>query len=156
MSPRLHYFKESTSLSMHGACVLTGLHLCVFLVWTAFNLSQQQNLQWYNFVIFPFNLWHMLKYCASVFKLKVLYVFFILPLRLFCLPFFFFLLTPQSLLTVCYWSGSWSLNWSMRSVTCLRYPTWAISLNNVFINWLIITVKLISRIYICVLPTIDL
>lgn len=73
--------------------------------------------------------------------------------------FFFFFASipiPQSLLTVCYWSSSWYLNWSMYSVTCLRYPTWAISLNNVFINWLIITVRLISCIYICVLSTIDL
>lgn len=72
--------------------------------------------------------------------------------------FFFFasMPIPQSLLTVSYWSSSWYLNWSMYSPTCLRYPTWAISLNNVFINWLIITVRLISCIYICMLSTIDL
>lgn len=34
---------------------------------------------------------------------------------------------PRSLLTVCYRSSSWYLNWSMSPVTCLRYPTWAIS-----------------------------
>lgn len=59
------------------------------------------------------------------------------------------------LLIVSYWSSSWYLNWSMYSVTCLRYPTWTISLNNIFINWLIITVRVISYIFICALSTND-
>lgn len=108
---------------------------------------------------FPFKLWHILTVlyirlqngncCRSPSSKSLLFVDF----------FFFFsanIPIPQSLLTVSYWSGSWYLNWSMYSVTCLRYPTWAISLNNVFINWLIITVRLISCIYICVFSTIDL
>lgn len=43
----------------------------------------------------------------------------------------------------------------MYSLTCLRYPTWTISLNNIFINWLIITVRVISCIFICALSTND-
>lgn len=110
------------------------------------------------FLTFPLKLWHMLKCFTFVLKMEIV-VDFLHPRPFVCRFFFFFFASmpiPQSLLTVCYWSGSWYLNWSMYSVTCLRYPTWAISLNNVFINWLIITVRLISCIYICVLSTIDL
>lgn len=107
---------------------------------------------------FPCKLWHILKCSAFVLKIETV-VHFLHP-RPFCLQIFFFFFAsvpiPQSLLTVCYWSGSWYLNWSIYSATCLRYPTWAISLNNVFINWLIITVRLISCIYIWVLSTTDL
>lgn len=107
---------------------------------------------------FPFKLWHILQCSTFVFKMEI--VVDLLHPNPFCSWIFFFFSTnipiPQSLLTVSYWSGSWYLNWSMYSVTCLRYPTWAISLNNVFINWLIITVRLISCIYICVFSTIDL
>lgn len=107
---------------------------------------------------FPFKLWHIIKCCVFVLKNWNCCRFPSSKTLLFADYFFFFasIPIPQSLLTVCYWSGSWYLNWSMSSVTCLRYPTWAISLNNVFINWLIITVRLISCIYICVLSTIDL
>lgn len=109
------------------------------------------------FFNFRFKLWYILQ--CSTFVLIEIVVDFLHP-RPFCSQISFFLFAsipiPQSLLTVSYWSGSWYLNWSMYSVTCLRYPTWAISLNNVFINWLIITARLISCIYICVLSTIDL
>lgn len=128
-----------------------------------FYLSQQRMESTHIFRDYFFN-----RFLSTLVYVEVVYVCLqietivgFLHLRFFCLHlllliFFASVLIPQSLLTVCYWSGSWSWNWSMCSVTCLRYPTWAISLNNVFINWLIITVKLISRIYICVLPTIDL
>lgn len=126
-------------------------------------LSQQRMGSTHIFSDYFFN-----RFLSTLVYVEVVYVYLqietivgFLHLRFFCLHllfiyFFASVLIPQSLLTVCYWSGSWSWDWSMCSVTCLRYPTWAISLNNVFINWLIITVKLISRIYICVLPTIDL
>lgn len=159
-----NFFMESKLPFIPGllANVCKGLYKHMF-VWAALNYSCIRwkskicnNILFYIY-IFSFKLWHILKYSTFVFKIKVV-VYFLHP-RPFCSQIFFFFASipiPQSLLTVCYWSSSWYLNWSMYSVTCLRYPTWAISLNNVFINWLIITVRLISCIYICVLSTIDL
>lgn len=161
MSPRLHYFQVSTPPLMHGACVGPGLHQCMQRCEMLLFVTTEDGKHPYFQGLFFNHFLSTLVYVEVVYVcLQIETIVGFLHLRFFCLHlllfFFASVLIPQSLLTVCYWSGSWSWNWSMCSVTCLRYPTWAISLNNVFINWLIITVKLISRIYICVLPTIDL
>lgn len=155
------FSKESELTVINSICNVCRSLCKRMFVWAALNYDyvgwKGHGFVVIHFFTFPFKLWYIIKCSAFVIKNWDCCRFSFIQDPFVCNFFFFASIPiPQSLLTVYYWSGSWYLNWSMSSVTCLRYPTWAISLNNVFINWLIITVRLISCIYICVLSTIDL